>query len=506
MRAATVFIIGALAARAVYVVWQYYFAAGPRHRVESAMIALIVLGLLSFVFRQETDRHDESRVDHVPRAWLVLMLAGSVALYGRAMSLGLLSDDYGLVFMAQSDSLGTDIGWLFRPLPLLLWRVILALGDAPITLHLLNVFLHGLNAFLVAVIGAAMGMRRDVALLGAALFLCFPAVPEAVAWAAGVQDLLMTTMALGAVALSGSGTPSIRRTALTCGLLILGLCSKETAVCIPMLVAVCWLSRERVKQDAGLYAAMAVVTAVYLAIRLPMGVGDGYLAEPTRYLFTKMITGAFATLAAPWRVPSTTADRVLAFAAVGLLLGLVVHACLTWHRSDRALHRVVRCGLWVLISIAPVYSLFFIGPNLEGARYVYLAAGAWALILADLIAAAADRFGRRSLVVGRTVAVIVVAVYVVSVQWEVGAWRQAAELRDRVLADARLAIRAAGCQRPAFTRVPDSFNGAYVFRNNFGEALDRALGRPRGHALVLEQRGEADCAFTWTGDRFIRSR
>ena len=115
------------------------------------------------------------------------------------------------------------------------------------------------------------------------------------------------------------------------------------------------------------------MTASYLAIRLPMGIGSDYLGAPTRYFFTQMIVVAFGTLAAPWREPSSMYERWQAFITVGLVVLLLVHASVTWRRSDDRARRDLRLALWVLASIAPVFNLFFVGPTLEGSRYLYLA-------------------------------------------------------------------------------------------------------------------------------------
>jgi hypothetical protein len=506
-------VVSGFAGRAMWLAWQYYFAGAPRYRVESAMIAFVIVGAIVVALRRDNRRPDDSgprdggpsleaRDDRDPRdapaslAWLPLCILAAVSLYHRAITIGFLSDDYTLRAMAQSDTLGSTPGWFFRPVPLLLWRGILAVVDTPAALHVLNLVLHGVNAFLVAALGRAMGMRREAALGAAALFLTFPALPEAVVWAAGIQDVLMTTMALGAVVVSARGEPgSVWRTALVCGLLIVGFGSKETAVCIPVLIALCCVTRERARRDRMLYAAIAGVTAIYLAIRLPMGIGSDYFSAPTRYFFKQMIVIAFGTLAAPWRTPASSVERWLTFGAVGLTVVLLVHACLTWRRSERRVRRDVRLSLWVLASVAPVFSFFFVGPTLEGSRYLYLAACAWTLVVADLIDAMSKRVQHRARVFGAAIAAIVV-IFTVSVQREIGVWRQAAELRDHVLAGARRAIDREGCVQPIFSDVPDSVNGAYVFRNGFSEALaapDLDDSRP-------------DCTFTWRGDGFARSR
>ena len=45
---------------------------------------------------------------------------------------------------------------------------------------------------------------------------------------------------------------------------------------------------------------------------------------------------------------------------------LLVHAFVAFCRSDDRSHRGLRLALWVLASIAPVFTLFFVGPTLEG--------------------------------------------------------------------------------------------------------------------------------------------
>jgi hypothetical protein len=493
-RSALLVLIGALATRAVWLAWQYYFDAGPRYRLESATIALVIVGLVVAAMRRDDSRTDESTPAPLPIWWLPLFAVAGVALYARAIGLGLLSDDYGLRTMAQSGSLSYGAGWFFRPVPLLVWRGLLAMVDTPAALHLLNLFLHGANAYLTGALGIAMGMQREHALGAAALFLAFPALPEAVAWTAGIQDVLMTTMALAAVVASARASAGGQRIAVVCVLLVLGLLSKETAICIPALIALCWLTPSRASGDARLYGALLLVTIVYLAIRLPMGIGQDYLATPSRYFFKQVLVVAFGTLATPWRDPASAFDRTVAFITVCVLVLALVHTFLTWSRTDRRLHRDIRLALWVLASIAPVFTFFFVGPNLEGSRYLYLAAGAWSLVVVDLIASVTDRSKGRLLAFGVVMAAIVL-VFVVSVQRELGVWQRAADLRDRVVTQAGAAMTEAGCLSPSFANLPDSVDGAYVFRNGFSEAL----GLPPPDA-------RPGCAFAWTGDQFVPTK
>ena len=52
-RLATLCIVGGLALRALWLSWQYYFSGGPRYRVESAMIALVVVGAIAVALRRD---------------------------------------------------------------------------------------------------------------------------------------------------------------------------------------------------------------------------------------------------------------------------------------------------------------------------------------------------------------------------------------------------------------------------------------------------------------------
>jgi len=477
--------------RAVWLAWSYYFAGGPRYRLESAVIALLVVGALVVILRSGSHDVEVAHQGRLPLLWLPVFLVAAIALYAPALSLGLLSDDYTLSAMAQSDRLGGGSGWFLRPLPLLLWRVLLSIGGSATLLHLANVALHGLNAYLVAVVGTALAMRRDVALGGAALFLTFPAAPEAVAWAAGIQDVLTTTMALGCVVLAGK--VSQRNLVGLCTVFALGLATKETAICIPALIAICWMTPSRVRRNLPIYVAVAVTAGVYLAIRLPMGVGNDYIAAPSRYFFKQMVVTAFGTLSTPWRAPATTFDRGLAFVAATVLLLLLVYASLSWHRKDARLHRDIRLAGWVLASVAPVFTLFFVDPQLQGSRYLYLAECGWALLVADLIMASFERTSKPSLMyVGLVSAAVCVSIW--TVERELGVWRRAADLRDRVLVEAHAVIAQRQCVNSEFMDVPDSVDGAYVFRNGFREAMN-----------LTAQTGSAQpsCTFSWAADRFL---
>ena len=488
-------LVSALAARVLWLAWTFYFGGAPRYRLESAAIALVVIGVIVVLLRSDGLASPREHRDRLPATWLPIFVIAAFCVYWPALRLGLLSDDYSLRAMSESGGFGIGSGWFFRPLPVALWRILLVSTNSAVSLHALNILLHGLNAFLVGVFGTRLGMRRGAALLGASLFVTFPAAPEAVAWASGVQDVLLTTLALGAVIAAGGDRQHRWRTLAACGLLMLGLASKETAICIPALVAISWLAPSRMHElaDWRRYLWLGAVAAAYGVARLGIGLSAGYLAAPSSYFVKQLVVLALGTLTTPWRSPSSSATRWLAFGAVLVLTLIATRNLLVWRRSDAPFDRAVRLTLWVLAAVAPVFTYFFVSPQLEGSRYLYLAECGWALLVADLLrTATAGVRWRREAVAGIGGAAIVLSA--ITVEREIGIWTQAAGLRDRVLTEAHASILGGRCEMANFSNLPDSVAGAYVFRNGFKEALGARDG-PVGAV--------AECDFTWNGLRFV---
>jgi hypothetical protein len=457
-----------LALRVVWLAWSFYFAAAPRYPLESATIALVIVGLITMLSRSGDAPATERHSDRFPVDWLPGFIVAAVCLYAPALRLGLLSDDYSLRALAVSGNLGVGSGWFFRPLPLALWRVLLAVRDSAMALHALNIVLHGVNAFLVGALGVRLGLPRRAALVGAAMFLTFPAAPEAVAWASGIQDVLLTTLALAAVLVAGEAHRSAWRTVAACGVFALALASKETAICVPLLVAICWFKplTMRRRRDWWMYVALVGVAVTYTVLRVRSGLGAGYLAAPSRYFFKQMLALTFGTLITPWRTPASFAAAWLPFLAVVTVTALLTHALLTWRRADLPFHRAVRLTLWALASVAPVFTFFFVTPQLEGSRYLYLAECGWALLTADLIRTATTRVNRRPAVFLGASAVAILA-SAVTLEREIEMWRRAADLRDRVLVEAHASMQQHHCTAAHFVDVPESVDGPFVFRMDF---------------------------------------
>jgi hypothetical protein len=213
---------------------QYYFRLRgvQRHHLETAWMWLIFTAILAAFTtnRSSTEEEQAPTVFRMPIYLPIACIATAFALYFPALRLGFLSDDFTLSDLALRNQLFGQSWAFLRPLPLLCYRIV---GAHPWALHALVVTLHGVNAALVIRLAAIFGLSARQAVAAGLLFVAFPASLEAVAWCAGLQDVLMTTGVLVAVVAA-----TLSNSALSLAAVAAALLSKETAVAAPVLM---WL-------------------------------------------------------------------------------------------------------------------------------------------------------------------------------------------------------------------------------------------------------------------------
>jgi hypothetical protein len=125
----------------------------------------------------------------------------------------------------------------YRPVPDLVWRAMWKVGlrDQSAFPHdYLNVLLHGLNGALVVLLVHRWTRDRLTAWLAGALFVATAVVTEAVSGVVGLADVLGGTGAL--LALLALNLPLTTMPIALFGATMLGLYSKESALCIVPLV------------------------------------------------------------------------------------------------------------------------------------------------------------------------------------------------------------------------------------------------------------------------------
>jgi hypothetical protein len=407
-------------------------------------------------------------------------------LYAPALGAGYLSDDFVLAADGLSGDYATPrAGRFYRPVASL---ILALLAQQPSLMHALLLTLHGMNAYLVLRLGEKTMPGGAAAAVAGVLFLTFPGAPEAVVWCSGIQDVLMTSLALLYTSVFlGPGTLALR--AVVCqALLLVGLGVKETSVVFPLLaLSLILVGRFPTKRELAWLCAPSLVTAALYGawrIRSP-GVPTAYFTPPTRQALKDLVVRTFAALACPWH--SDMGGLAMAL-GVGIVCVAPFAVVLAASRlTQPGLKSVLGFGAWMLLAVGPVYTMLYVSPELEGSRYVYMSAVGWCLLTARVVCTALPRSGG----IGVIVVALVLALNLPALRFNMVPWWEAAAARDRVLEAARRRLQVGDCRTLSGRGLPDSVRGAYVFRNGFDEAVRMGMGE------LLQPGGEA-CEWTYS--------
>jgi hypothetical protein len=408
------------------------------------------------------------------------------------LSVGLLSDDFVLSALARRLEFGPVHREFFRPLPLMVWSAILRL-IGPVGLHALNVVAHGLVAFLTSrLVDPLVGSRRT-AIAAGLLVLTFPAAVEPVTWSSGVFDVTATLLALAAVLFArryGAGT-DVRTRAAMVACAFAALMCKEVAIVAPMLIALdAWALRRWSRRLLADLVSLAIVFAGIGATRLSLS--SELVRQPlSKYVVQRWLFGTVGGLAVPWH--SQVADRWpwIPMASALLTIAVATTFFLTRQSLDTTRTAAMAAG-WLLLACAPTLTFFFVAPDLQGARYLYLPVVGYALLLAVMAG------GRGSGVwfLGTAALAFLVLSGAVGVRAHQRFWRDAAASRDTLIDTARRDGRLRTCREIAIVGLPDTVDGAYVFRNGADIAFANV-------GLTLSRTASPSCTFEWDRERGV---
>jgi hypothetical protein len=479
----------------------HFLSLVPKHRGETAWI--IFAGLWSLAAWRIHGSRAAPGLPPDARRWAGLLSGSaaffllSAALYWPALGLGLLSDDFVLLARAVGHEFWSASPF-WRPVPLLLWSAVGTSNHAAVSLHAISVALHAVNGALLMAVVQRMGLPVRTSVAAGALFICFPASVEAVAWASGIQDVLLVTGCLIFVLACSSPRPGWRATCAGLAGLAVALGTKETAVAAPFLACAVWCGR-RDRWRTLILAGVLIVLA-YASVRLLVTQGDAAFAVvPSRYFVKELVSRPFATLAVPFNGAELARAPAIGILMTWILLGWLVAAATTGRGTSMKASTTVRGAAWVLLSAAPVYSMFYVTADLQGSRYLYLPACGWTLLLAALLLRTSGEPVPR---LGLVVTAALLVAWAGGVRWHLTGWQEASRLRDRVLASAHQQLNRTDCAVVDFSGMPDSVGGAYVFRNGFLEALALANGTDTAVPAAAGAPPGAACTVGWREGAF----
>jgi tetratricopeptide (TPR) repeat protein len=400
---------------------------------------------------------ESPRPEGLPAWALVAVAAAAFLIYANTLSNGFVFDDIPVVvqnpnirglsriphIFSSGYGEGTQLGFtaLYRPIVILtLAANYQAGGLAPWHYHLVNAFIHGVNALLVLLLAFRLTRSQFASVAAAFIFALHPVNTEAVAPVVGRTDLLGTFFVLCSLILYAKYAQSDRsgRSLLAGSLACLagGLLSKEHAVILPGLV-ILWdlAARDATVRDflhafpgrlLRVYSLFIGVVAAYLFVRLAvvgsLGVGATIsvldnplmaLGQPARFFTAAKVSLMYLSrLLAPTTLvhdysyplirPATFPE---AFAAL-FVLAIFAWALYYSYRKNRC----VFYGLaFFAIGFSIVSNLVFLIGTIMAERLLYLPGIGFAIAAGALLEAGREHLAglkTRALAVAAAVGVL----------------------------------------------------------------------------------------------------
>ncbi len=285
----------------------------------------------------------------------------------------------------------------------------------PFLFHLSNTLWHCAAAVLLFLLLGRLGAPRLVQTAAAVLFVLHPMHTEAVAYISGRADMMSATFILAALLCATTdarGTKQMVAFAFSGLFFILGLCSKESTMIYPVLLAIVIALRPRSEAPLTPTVSWQVrAYPVFLAVVLLCAYG-GLRATVLKFseggggsktgLLTRLVETcqAFAfyikTLFLPTNLhmEQTLADVPGWTARLGLLLLAACIGAAYWgYRSGN--RRITLALVWFLAAWLPISGIFPLNaPMAEHWMYVPMAGFWWAVM--ELLVLASQRLNLRT--------------------------------------------------------------------------------------------------------------
>lgn len=440
----------------------------------------------------------------------LFLLAGFLA-FANTVNSYFLSDDFAQIGRVLAGDLsvvwGKAHGGFFRPLFIFSYLIDTKIwGSRPLGFHLTNIIFHSLNAFLTFKLTGRMieGLtlttesKKAISIGAGALFLLHPSHTEAVSWISGRADLIATFFCLASLLwfVAYARAKRFSQIALSLSCFALALLAKESAICLPFLVAVTgvfmghtgkdWKTR---RQFLALVALYVSVLLIFVAVRSvfigslvggygvsqhlnfsPRWLRDRLLEASVRSVLPTLPSGLSRFLFKPLQ---SRVFILFSLACAGFVSALVVFRR-RWFGPDQRREQdrfLLALGSLFLLSLLPAINLRLSLYQTLGERFLYLPSVFSCLLVAYLLAILLRNHRLWLLAM-----ICILGFYSVRLHQTNRVWREAAELSRSIkdeLADS------ATRDHVVILNAPDNLRGVPVFHNGLPEALEYFQDRKR---------------------------
>lgn len=440
----------------------------------------------------------------------LFLLAGFLA-FANIINSYFLSDDFAQIGKVLAGDLsvvwGKAHGGFFRPLFIFSYLIDSKIwGARPLGFHLTNIIFHSLNAFLTFKLTGRMieGLtlttesKKAVSIGAGALFLLHPSHTEAVSWISGRADLIATFFCLASLLCFVAYARGKRFSQIALSLLCfaLALLAKESAICLPFLVAVTgvfmghtgkdWKDRRQFIAVIALYFSLLLIFIAIRSVFIGSWVGgygvsqhlnfspgwlrDRLLEASVRSVLPTLPRGLSRFLFKPLQ---SAVFILFSLACAGFVSALMVLRRRRFGPDKRREQNrfLLVLGALFLLSLLPAINLRLSLYQTLGERFLYLPSVFSCLLMAYLLAILL-RSHRLSLLA----MICILSFYSVRLHQTNRLWGEAAELSRSIkdeLADS------ATRDRLVVLNAPDNLRGVPVFHNGLPEALAYFQDRKR---------------------------
>lgn len=297
---------------------------------------------------------------------------------------------------------GPDFGYPVRPLGFIQQGFAsIFMMDAPWVSHFIEVMVHFANVMVFMLLLAQMQVSRRTINIAAVLFVISPLSITSTGWSAASFDRIYPFFAMWAIlfALRIHQAPRLGGWANYAGLFIAALCaslSKETALMLPVLIAIGFLTMELHRTSLtqifssprlyGVCLAVGLPFLVYVLVRLPAlmisfggNIDSVYEPESTNILQHIFFYWAYPFVNKALEM-SSMQHMSVSRVGTGALIHLVLLGLVAFHFGWK---RAVAYVLLYFVFLVPVISI-----TNNGAHYLYAATPVLSIALAGLLALA----------------------------------------------------------------------------------------------------------------------
>jgi len=394
---------------------------------------------------------------------VILLLVPALLLLGQSLSYGFMSDDFHLLYRVEREGFfyswgGEEGSAFFRPVTVLSYFLDNRIwGLNPTGYHITSILWHLLCSALVYRLAQELFRDRTAAFCSGYLFLLLTCHSESVAWISGRTDLIATAFALWSMILL------LRKNFLAVPVFATGLLAKESIIIVPLLWLLLLIVREdwRSRRSTLLVLSGLMVSAFYTESRLLFSPGLASGLESTGISAVSIFEMAGNFLRYSFRVfvpplplflRSFVLNNPLAVPVFLLALCSAMLIVLKKRGTEGKTKIALLAGCFI-VSLLPVILMKVSLFDSRSERFLYLPGVFAVLVLVQWVLIVIR--ARRTAAIMLLLFALFQGVFLLR---SFGNWQIAGEMCREIVSSGS-------------TETPDNYNGAYVFRNGYDEAV-----------------------------------